>query len=232
MSTNTRKILELSDGERTATEIAKIVELSPRYVRRVMQHWGAPRHPPGARRGETNPSWQGGRSIDLDGYVTVPAPKDHPWSRRVGRLLEHRLVAERELGRFLDPSEVVDHIDGLTLHNAPSNLRVFASNGEHLRATLPGASKRWSEEGLENLRARWSGGSVSQPVDSYRQRKVRGEIRLQRILQTALSLGIGSPYLLGTHRHLAKAQIDGSQHSSLQRALDGLYRKWGWDPTQ
>lgn len=231
MNANTRKILEMADGQRTATEIAAIVGLTPRYVRKVMQRWDAPRLGPGARRGEANPSWRGGRHVDLDGYVTVPTPEGHPGARRIGRILEHRLVMERALGRPLEPTEVVDHIDGLTLHNAPSNLRVFASNGDHLRETLRGRPRRWSEEGYRNIGARTDLGAVYQPVDSYQQRLRAGEIRLRQILLAALSLGIDSPHLSGTHRHLERARIDWSERSNLERALVDLYRKWGWPQT-
>lgn len=231
MNANTRKILELADGQRTATEIAAVVGLTPRYVRKVMLRWDAPRLGPGARHGEANSSWRGGRSIDLPGYVLVRAPEGHSGARRIGYMLEHRLVMERTLGRPLEPTEVVDHIDGLTLHNDPSNLRVFASNGDHLHETLTGRPRRWSDKGLANLRIRWSGGSVSQPVDSYQQRLRAGEIRLRQILLAALSLGIDSPHLSGTHRHLEQAHIDWSERSNLERALADLYRKWGWPQT-
>ena len=68
-------------------------------------------------------------------------------------------------------------------------------------------------------------------IDMYRQRKERGEIRLRQILLAALSLGIDSPYLLGTHHHLQKAGIDHSSRSNLERALADLYERWGWDRT-
>jgi hypothetical protein len=45
----------------------------------------------------------------------------------------HRIVAEQMLGRALRPGEVVHHIDGNKRNNAPENLRVFASQAEHIR---------------------------------------------------------------------------------------------------
>lgn len=53
-------------------------------------------------------------------------PKDH------GRH-EHRVVAEKMLGRPLKPGEVVHHKDGDKHNNAPENLMIFKSQKEHVK---------------------------------------------------------------------------------------------------
>jgi len=235
MNERTQRIVDLSDGRRTSIEIAALVGVSPRYTRRVMQKMGLPRLGSGARRGEKNHAFLTGRRVDLNGYVLVTAPVGHPTARSVkgrnaGVIYEHRLVMERVLGRSLLPGEVPDHIDGLTLHNEPGNLRLFASNAKRLSETLRGQRPQWSAEGLASMRANRRGEDPIR-IDMYRQRKERGEIRLRQILLAALSLGIDSPYLLGTHHHLQKAGIDHSSRSNLERALADLYERWGWDRT-
>jgi len=234
MNENTKQIIELSNGQRSSVEIAEIVGLSPRYVRRVMKKFDLDRLSEGAQPGPRNHQYACGRRVGLDGYVLVTAPTDHPHARqrpnRAGKIIcEHRLVMEKKLGRYLSPEEVVDHVDGLTLHNAPDNLRLFASNGEHLAQTATGP-RRWSPKGVKNIGARTDRGAKIQQVDIYGQRKALGEVRVHQILLAALSLGTDSPYLSGTHRHLEKAGIVDLSRPNLERALADLYAQWGWPP--
>lgn len=63
------------------------------------------------------------------GYIYRYMP-DHPQASN-GYVLEHRLVAERKLGRYLRPEEVVHHINGIKDDNRPENIAVFAQTGEH-----------------------------------------------------------------------------------------------------
>lgn len=46
---------------------------------------------------------------------------------------EHRVVAEKILGRKLSAEEVVHHIDGNKRNNSPDNLMVFRNKAEHSR---------------------------------------------------------------------------------------------------
>jgi hypothetical protein len=231
MSHNVRKIAAISDGSLSSVEIAKMVGLSPRYVRRIMLRLDLPRLREGAQPGERNNQWQSGRRIDPDGYVLITAPSDHPYARqrpnRSGKLMfEHRHVMEQKLGRYLLPSEIVDHIDGLTLHNAPENLRLFGSNGSHLAETTTGKARMWSRAGHRNIGARTDRGRAIERVDSYSARRASGDVRLRQILLAALKLGADSPYLLGTRHHTTKAGIDLSCRPTIELALADLYARW------
>lgn len=89
------------------------------------------------RRKDKSPRWSGGRKIRKDGYVLILVPDDHPHPsdcKKSGTkfLLEHRWVMEQHLGRYLEPEEVVHHRDGNPLNNALDNLRLFASQQEHI----------------------------------------------------------------------------------------------------
>lgn len=71
-------------------------------------------------------------TVDRFGYVQIRRP-EHPRAGRNGQVLQHIVVMEKMLGRYLKPGEVVHHSDGNRKNNRPSNLRLFASNGEHAK---------------------------------------------------------------------------------------------------
>jgi len=227
-------VISLYDGKRTSGEVAEIVGISKRYARKIATRYNLPRLHTGSRRGANNHQYVSGRRIDHDGYVLITAPEGHPYIRTrkgrvAGTMFEHRLVLEQKLGRYLLQTEVVDHIDGLTLHNSPENVRLFSRNGDHLRETISGLAKNISLSGRKNIKERYLLPEGFQPVDTYDLRRRRGDVRLRQILLAALKLGIDSPYLFGTHRHLEKAGIDWSVRSNLERALDDLLKRWEED---
>jgi hypothetical protein len=85
----------------------------------------------GAKSGEDNPRWKGGR-MNSNGYVMVLRP-DHPHAGVKGYVSEHRLVMEAHLGRRLNRSEVVHHRNHDKTDNRIENLELFADNREHKR---------------------------------------------------------------------------------------------------
>ena len=121
----------LADGVKTNNEIAAILGIHRNTVQRTLTKLDLPRRKSGgvtgAGVGGLNSQYAGGRRVLLTGYAQVLAPSSHPYRLSTGYILEHRLVMEQTLGRYLQPTEVVDYIDGLRLHNAPSNLRLFSS---------------------------------------------------------------------------------------------------------
>ncbi len=71
-------------------------------------------------------------SSTRDGYVLRVAPDGHPHARQDGSILEHRLVMEQALGRYLEEWEVVHHKDGNRQNNVWENLELLdgrAKNG-------------------------------------------------------------------------------------------------------
>ena len=74
-------------------------------------------------------NWRGGVHIDHRGYVRIHKP-EHPRSHN-GYLLEHIIVAEKTLGKFLPKGVVVHHIDENKTNNTPSNLVICQNDSYH-----------------------------------------------------------------------------------------------------
>lgn len=70
-------------------------------------------------------------TLGRDGYVWEWRP-DHPAAIR-GVVLQHRVVMECHLGRFLTPKERVHHKDHVRWHNGLKNLKLHRSHAEHMR---------------------------------------------------------------------------------------------------
>lgn len=149
-------IRDLAHKNIRVTEIAKMLRRNPKAIYGLMDRMNIPRQPRNSfQKGEQNHSWKGGRYIDNDGYVLVLAT-DHPFANAQGYVREHRLVVENQIGRFLQPLEVVHHIDGDKQNNRIDNLQLFRTNGEHLRLEMTGRKLNMTEDGkrrkLEALR--------------------------------------------------------------------------------
>jgi hypothetical protein len=157
-------VVELIAKGMTAGQIADQLDVNPETVRKFARKRGyvIQREP---MTMEHHPSWSGGTVVDRSGYllrrVAVAGP--HGYLIRAvqkrgylgtdpnGYAPEHRIVMHEKLGRPLQPGEVVDHIDGEVRNNDPANLRVFASNAEHLRETLKGRVPNWTPEGWARM---------------------------------------------------------------------------------
>lgn len=95
--------------------------------------------------GEEHYRWKGGRHCDGQGYILVLKPK-HPCASTTGHVREHRLVMEDHLGRFLEPWEIVHHINGIRDDNRLENLELLPHRANHfVRLKIRGMEK-------ENLR--------------------------------------------------------------------------------
>lgn len=68
---------------------------------------------------------KGNGCIDQLGYRVI--------SYNGKQVREHRIVAEKMLGRVLNAKEVVHHINGNRSDNRPENLEVYESHSEHMR---------------------------------------------------------------------------------------------------
>lgn len=221
------RVVPLCDGVRTSSEIAEQLGENTKYIQKMMLRYNLPRRVASVVPAERNGFYKNGRHINKDGYASVICPAEWRGMANLnGRVLEHRLMVAQKIGRNLLPLEVVDHIDGIRLHNSPDNLRLFASNADHLRTTISGNVPQWSAAGKVALDLTRRRSEDYQPVDTHLLKVRQGDARLLEILRAALKFGIDSPFLLGSCHHLGKAGISDFSHSSLERALADLYQRY------
>ncbi len=78
------------------------------------------------RKGEENHNWKGGKIITKSGYVKKYSP-NHP-NNIIGYVLEHRLVMEEVIGRYLESNEEVHHKNGIKHDNSKDNLELWVKS--------------------------------------------------------------------------------------------------------
>lgn len=223
------QISALADGRRSLAEIAAQCGCHRNTAWRIATEMGLPmrpaRHAP--KHGATNGSWKGGRQIRTQGYAYVPAG-DHPTTRADGYIPEHILVAEQTLGRQLLRTEVVHHVDGMTLHNSPENLEVM-TRAEHTAHHLAGWANKHSQAGLVALRQARLHHEDHTPAHIRRTRAKRGDLRLRQCILIVLKFGPDHPFALGTTHWLEQSGIDPTSRPSLERAWADLMRRYDED---
>lgn len=92
---------------------------------------GAPDEMSSWNVGPKNGFWKGGRSVASNGYVLIRVGLKHHLADVRGYAYEHRLVAEKILGRRLRRGEQVHHKDKNKANNKPSNLEIHKDQHSH-----------------------------------------------------------------------------------------------------
>ena len=80
----------------------------------------------GKRIGKDNPNFRNGKYQGV--YTYYP---NHPFASKRGYIKTSHLVAEKYLGRYLIPEEVIHHINEILSDNHSENLYLFPSQSAH-----------------------------------------------------------------------------------------------------
>jgi hypothetical protein len=92
--------------------------------------------------------WNGGRTKISTGYYLIKL-RNHPYADTRGYVMEHRIVMEKYLGRYLDPKESVHHINGIKTDNRIENLQLFPNMKEHTSFEKKGV--RFTDQHKQNI---------------------------------------------------------------------------------
>ena len=85
--------------------------------------------------GKNNPAWKGGRTINNFGYVLIHK-SNHPSRSSDDYVLEHHIIMEQKLGRYLKDDEIVHHINGNKSDNRIENLILTTPKEHHKKYHL------------------------------------------------------------------------------------------------
>lgn len=84
-------------------------------------------------KGEKATHWKGGRWKHNSGYIFIGI-SNHPRAKaNHGYVLEHILVMEKKIGRYLNKGECIHHMNHIKDDNRIENLMLLSGNSEHMK---------------------------------------------------------------------------------------------------
>lgn len=112
----------------TRLGIRKLKEISDKHVSKALKLKFS--NGDLSNKGANNPMWKGGKRI-CKGYILVYVP-EHPFAYK-NYYSEHRLLMEKQIGRYLKKNEIVHHINYKKTDNRIENLVLLNGIAEHMK---------------------------------------------------------------------------------------------------
>lgn len=169
------------------------------------------RKPRPYRRDEAqNPRWKGGRRW-FQGYWMQHAP-GHPAACR-NYVLEHRLIVERHIGRYLKPNEFVHHLNYDKSDNRIENLQVVSPSTHAVlhRDSHSAPPAALLDEQVLQVRKMWK-------QWSRRQQNVNALARRYHVGRTTI---LDALHGVGAYRHLNRYKRETAPHVSYCKRYRG-----------
>jgi len=138
-----RLVKKYIDDSLSMQKIAEIYGCSSTTIHYWLKKFNIPTREKYNHTGKNNPRWKGGKIKNYHGYIFVWKPQ-HPNCNSRGYVLEHRLIAEKMLGRYLLRSEIPHHENEIKDDNRPENIKVLNNQGKHSSIHKPWVPRKES----------------------------------------------------------------------------------------
>lgn len=122
---------------RSMKKVADYYGVSKKLILNYLKRFDIPRFKrvPGKPKVKKIDTYHKGYITTWNGYRKVKAPLNHPYKDNKGYIMEHRLVMEQSIGRYLEPYEEVHHINYIKTDNRIDNL-LLVTKTEHRQIHL------------------------------------------------------------------------------------------------
>jgi hypothetical protein len=131
LNTKCNEVIAFYQSGNTLNETAEHFFSTEKIITNILKRNNIPRRKAAKRNqfGDKNLMWKGGRYRSAKGYILLTKP-EHPCAAKNGAIMEHRIVMESHIGRFLRSDEAVHHKNFIKDDNRIENLELM-THSEH-----------------------------------------------------------------------------------------------------